>query len=353
MNFYQSILRPLLFLMDAEDAHRLAHRVMAAGFPWGLFGDRLFIRDPRLHVNIAGLQLENPVGVAPGLDKNGVAISSLQQFGFGYAFVGSILPFPRTGNARPRVRRIVEQESLVNCYGLPSDGLTACVKRLRRIKPGMTKVFANIDALALEDYIHSFETVLPLVDAVEVSTRCPNNVDDDGQFYSARQFERLLQELVARRSEKPLFIKMVPWENESERQNRLELIEIALHYGVDGFTIPGTWNIIDDRLSIGRGHISGRIAFPKTMEVVRDMYAVVGNRAIIKALGGIATGEEAFRAIAAGATLIEILTAIVYQGWTVAARINRELAYLMAKHGFPTIESLRGSAADTETRVNA
>ena len=344
MDGYTSFLRPLLFCLDAETAHRLAHRVMATGFPWGLMGDRLFVRDDRLHVNVAGLKLANPVGIAPGLDKNGLATRSLQQFGFGYVFVGSILPEPRTGNPRPRVRRLVEQESMINCYGLPSDGLEVCAARLRKVRPRTTKVFANFDALTLRDYLRSYEVLQPLVDAVELSTRCPNNVDDDGEFYEPMHFEHLLRE-ITRRKRKPLFLKMVPWENEKEKQNRLDLVERALHYGVDGFTIPGTWNQADPKLSLGRGHISGRMAFTKTLDVVQSMYAVVGNRAIIKALGGISNGQEAFAAIAAGATLVELLTAFIYQGWTTAFRINRELAERMSADGWTSIEALRGAGA--------
>ncbi|MBI4493129.1 MAG: dihydroorotate dehydrogenase 2 [Chloroflexi bacterium] len=348
IDLYRSVLRPLLFRLDAETAHHLGERALAAGFPWGLYGDRLFVPDPRLRVEVAGLSFANPVGLAPGFDKNARTIPALQQLGFGYVVVGGILPHPRPGNPRPRVLRYVEKESLINCYGLPSDGLEACAARLRRVRTDTTRVLANMDAFTVDEYVRSFETLQPLVDAMEVHTMCPNNRDDRGEFLRRGQFEQMLQ-AIAPRKRKPLFVKLLPWENETEHQERLGMVELGLHYGVDGYTIPGTWNLPEPRLSIGRGHISGRMAFPRTLEIVRELAEVTRGRAAIKALGGIASGEDAFQAIAAGATLVELLSAFVYEGWTVVRRINQELAALMAARGFPSVAALRGSAAGRQT----
>jgi dihydroorotate dehydrogenase len=350
MNLYGSLVRPLLFRLDAETAHQLALRVMAAGFPWGVCGDRLLVRDPRLRVTVEGLTFVNPVGLAAGLDKNARVVPSLQQLGFGYVTVGSILPRPRAGNPRPRVLRYVGQESLINCYGLPSDGLDACAARLRRVRTGATRLVANIDASTVEEYVRAFETLQPLADAIEINAKCPNNRDDSGEFLHAHQFEQMLRAM-APRKRKPLFVKILPWETEAEHQERLHMVELGLHYGVDGYTVAGTWTQAEPRLSLGCGHISGRIAFPRTLEMVRELHAVLRGRAAIKALGGLSSGKDAFQAIAAGATLVELLTALVYQGWTVAARINRELLALMAAHGIPDVAALRGSAADVGRAV--
>lgn len=347
---YRRLLRPLLFRLDAETAHHLAETALAWGFPWGLAGAGPPRPDPRLCVHIGPLAFDNPVGLAPGLDKNARTVGAIGRLGFGYMVVGSILPQPRPGNPRPRLLRDVAQESLINCYGLPSDGLDACVNRLRRVRPGRMRLLANLDALSVEDYERSCAAVEPWVDAIEIGTRCPNNTDDGGEFQQAAPFERLLQRL-ARARRKPLFVKLLPWRTEGERQQRLEAAELALRYGVDGLTLLATWDREEPRLSLGRGHISGRIALPRTLETVRELARLARGRAAIKALGGIASGEDAFRAIAAGATLVELLTAFVYQGWQVAWRINGELSELMRANGCAGLDPLRGSASQSEPAV--
>jgi dihydroorotate dehydrogenase (fumarate)/dihydroorotate dehydrogenase len=316
---------------------------MAAGFPWGLYGERLFVRDPRLRVSIGGLTFDNPVGLAPGLDKNARAVAALQQLGFGYLIAGSVMPRPRPGNPRPRLLRYVDRQSLINCYGQPSDGLEACAARLRRRRPGRTRVLVNVDGFSVEDYVRSFQLLEPLVDAVELNGMCPNNTDDEGDFLRRHPFTEMLKAIAPLRR-KPLFVKVLPWENEAQHVERLELIERALHYGLDGITVPGTWTEQEPRLSLGRGHLTGRATFPKTLEVVKELYQVTRGQVAIKALGGISSGAEAFEAIARGASLVELLTAFVYEGWTIAARINRELLGLLAKHGIPNLGALRGSA---------
>jgi dihydroorotate dehydrogenase len=349
VDVYRLLLRPVLFRLDPEGTHHLAEQVLSAPLPWGLLGDRLRVCDPRLRVRVGGLELDNPVGLAAGMDKNARAVRALRYFGFGYVTVGSILPRPNPGNPRPRVARLIESESLINCYGLPSEGLEACARRLARLGRHRAHVFANIDALTVGDYARSFVRLQPLVSAIEISAKCPNHYVDTGEFMQPGKFEELLRVIMPLRR-KPVFLKMYPLPDPAGHRAQLQLVELAVHYGVDGITIPGTWTQPDARLAGGRGHISGRIAFRRNLEIVRELHDIIGGRAVIKALGGISTGAEAFQAIAAGATLVELLTAFVYQGWTVAQRINCELAALMAAHGYPSIAALRGSGAVPYTR---
>ena len=337
---YKSIIRPLLFSLPPEAAHRLGKAMLRYEWPWRLMRDRLHVRDERLRARLGGLQLSNPVGLAAGFDKNAEALRGLQHLGLGYLTVGSILPAPRPGNPKPRLIRYVDKESMLNCYGLPSDGLEACVRRLAALSRRQTPIIANIDAPTLPLYLRSFEAVEPHVDAVEIGIQCPNNQDDQGDFHEAVNFERLLAEVMQRRR-KPVFVKILSYQDEAQRQNRLELAERAVRSGVDGITIPGSWRQQEPRLSIGYGHSSGRMLFRKTIETVRDLHSITRGRIAIKANGGIFTGEDAYEALAAGATSVELLTSFVYEGWDVATRINRELVSILARNRLPSVHGVR------------
>ncbi len=230
---------------------------------------------------------------------------------------------------------------MLNCYGLPSIGLEACVANLRRRRAATgTKVVANIDAPTVDLYLRSFEAVQPHVDAVELGLQCPNNRDDSGEMHLPRNFERLMQGVAARKT-KPVFVKMAFYVSEAERQNRLGLVETAARYGVDAVIIPGIYKTEDSRVSLGVGATSGRVTFERNLAAVRDVVAAAQGRIAVKSNGGVFTGAEAFAVLAAGAVAIDVLTAIVYRGWEAAARINRELLAQLEEHRIPDLAALQ------------
>jgi dihydroorotate dehydrogenase len=138
----------------------------------------------------------------------------------------------------------------------------------------------------------------------------------------------------------PLFVKLPPFGNDVERDNRLELVERAIHFGLTGVTIPGNWTVPEPRLSRGQGSLSGRQTFAHNLESVRAMAAVAKGRIAIKASGGVHTGADAFEILAAGATMIDILTAFVYRGWNTAAKIKAELLALMDERDIERVADL-------------
>ncbi len=339
---YTSLLRPLLFQLPAEAAHDIGKATLKHAFPWNVLSRMFRVDDPRLHTRVGGLELSSPVGLAAGFDKNAEALAGLDHLGFGYLTVGSILPTERPGNAKPRLIRYPDKESMLNCYGLPSDGLERCAQRLeafRATRP-RTPVIANIDSPSEESYLKSFARVEPYVDAVEFGVQCPNNPDDHGEFHNHAAFESLLKSALKVRT-KPVFVKIVSYQDEKQRQNRLELVEIAASLGVDGITVPGAWRQPEPKLSMGYGHSSGHMLFSKTLQTVRDVYSITRGRVAIKANGGIFTGDEAFQVLAAGASTVELLTGFVYRGWDVAERINRELLALLDEHRVPEVRRVR------------
>jgi dihydroorotate dehydrogenase len=267
------------------------------------------------------------------------------QLGFGAITVGSILPERRTGNPKPRLVRYPEQQSMLNCYGLPSIGLEACLANLRRPRAATgTKVIANIDAPTVELYLRSFEAVQDYSDAVELGLQCPNNRDDAGEMHEPHNFERLLKGVVARRK-KPVFVKLAFYVTNAERQNRLGLVEIAARHGLDGVVIPGIYKKEDARVSLGIGATSGRVTFERNLATVRDVVAAARGRIAVKSNGGVFSGADALAVLSAGAAAIDVLTVMVYRGWETAARINRELLTLMTEQRIPNLAALRPTPA--------
>jgi dihydroorotate dehydrogenase len=343
--FYERFLRPALFRLPGETAHGLGRLALRSSRPWRNLGRRLRVADSRLETAVGGLSLWNPVGVSAGLDKNAAALPGLMHLGFGSITVGSILPERRTGNPKPRLIRYPAEESMLNCYGLPSIGLERCLANLRNRRDATgTRVIANIDAPTVDLYLRSFSAVQDTVDAIELGLQCPNNRDDSGEMHEPKNFERLLRGVAACKL-KPVFVKMGFYVTNVERQNRLGLVEMAARYGLDGVVIPGIFKKEDPRVSLGIGATSGRVTFARNLATVRDVVDAARGRIAVKSNGGVFSGTDAFQVLAAGAIAVDVLTAIVYRGWEAASRINRELLAEMDRQGVDSLAALRPAAA--------
>ncbi|MFH1488002.1 MAG: hypothetical protein ABII06_03780, partial [Pseudomonadota bacterium] len=179
-------------------------------------------------------------------------------------------------------------------------------------------------------------------DMLEVTLFCPNRPQDAGDFLSPGVCGRLLAEL-AKRKKKPLFIKIPGYRSKEERLKRLDLVEHIIQYPVDGITITPESLVEDERLSVGRGTITGRPTFAQVLEVVRDVYHITKNHVHIKASGGIFTAKDAFDLISAGASSVEIYTGFIYEGWNIARNINRGLIELLKQNNIQDVETLRGT----------
>ena len=329
---FEQMMRPLLFQLDPETAHRLGQFVLQREFPWSLSPSR--DNGGRLAVKVGDWSLKSPIGLAAGLDKNGAAVPGLQHLGFSYLSIGSILTKPSDGNPRPRLLRYPETESMVNCYGLPSDGLDACVARFRNLASAklQTKLIANIHAESVSDYARCCAALAPYADGLELALRCPNR-SDRLAVYPVSDLDDLLAAVRWQFPNKAIFVKLPPFASDQEKQNRLELVERAIHFELTGVTIQGNWTVKEPRLSRGEGSLSGRLTFAHNLETVRALAAVSKGRIIIKASGGVHTGADAFELLGAGATMIDILKAFVYRGWNTVAKIQAELLALMDERG--------------------
>ena len=345
MDIYKHFLRPLLFKCDPELAHNMARFVLQRPILGRFFGDKSrFVRDDRLEVNMGGLLFPNPVGLGAGFDKDCEMVDSLEHFGFGYIAVGSVMASPRPGNPRPRMVRDPQREALYSCMGLPSMGLDYAVMRLKRPRHRTGPLIVNFNGECLDDYLKCIDVLQPLGDAMEIVLFCPNRPQDAGDFLSPPVAVRLLTEM-AKRKQKPVFIKIPGYRSEEERRKRLALVDHILKFPVDGITITPESLVDENRLSIGRGTITGKPTQPQMLRVVRDIYGLTKDKCHIRASGGIFSPEDAFEAISAGASSVEIVTGFMYEGWNIARNINRGLVELLNKYNIENVQSLCGTKA--------
>jgi dihydroorotate dehydrogenase len=345
LDLYQSMLRPILFRIDAERAHELGKTVLRRRRLWTALAGRYHVADPRLRTELAGLTLANPVGLAAGLDKDSEMLDAFQALGFGYAIPGSIRGQQAADNPSPKILRYVDRRSLINCTGFPSRGAAYSAPRLAafRKRRSTLTVVPNITGFTVEEYLRVLEAVQPHADAIEISLSCPNEKYDEHDFLYPETFKRLMGALNDRKRV-PFFLKIRNHNSAEERENRFRLIELAVEFGLDAVMLPGARIAAEPRLSLGRGNLGGRDAFPSTLENIRDVHAITRGRTQIKALGGIFSAEDAYDAIAAGASAVELLTGLIYEGWAIASRINRGLLRLMDQRGVADVRALVGSA---------
>ena len=330
---YRALAKGLLFRLGAETAYHTAAAVLRQHWLWRSLAPLLTVRDPALRTELAGLPLRSPVGVAAGYDKDCEMLSSLAALGFGYVTGGTVTLDHHQGNQSPRLLRYVEDESLINSMGFPSKGVDYAVSRLRRDRSrlGDAPSVVSVSGVTPEDIVACHRTIEPHCDAVEVNISSPNTS-------GVRMFQHptALTDLLARVNEcrtKPLFVKLPPYPpsrngDDAPRQRVLALARVCDHMGVDALTVANTRPEPDPRLAVGAGGVSGSVLFGDTLRMVADIRAEVGPRLAINACGGISTAEEAYDALGAGATTVQLLTGMVYRGPTIAREINSGLLKL-------------------------
>ncbi len=341
--FYRSLVRPLLFALPPERAQAVADLALRYPRPWKALGGVFEVKNDRLAVELAGMKLSNPVGLAAGYDKNCDLLPGLAHLGFGYVSCGTVVALPQPGNPRPRVFRDREREALVNSLGFPSKGLEYAVERLgsggrHEDRP----VIGSVSGVTIDDVAGCHRRIEPLVDGVELNISSPNTS-------GLRVFQEppALSELLGRLNDgrnRPLFVKLPPYSTGGPSESRervMALVDVCVREGADGLTVANTHPIEDARLAVGKGGLSGKAILERTVEMVADVRAETGGRAAINASGGIFTGEDAWRALKAGATTVQVLTGLFYRGPGIARAINEELLREMEREGVESLASAR------------
>ena len=325
------LIRPLLFRLGPERAHGLASA-------WLRATARLPSRTPTLPVRAFGLSFPNPLGLAAGMDKGEALAGSWFRMGFGHVEIGTVTPLPQAGNPRPRLFRLPEHEGLINRLGFNNDGAGTVAGRLRRLRRQPGPIGINIgknkdtpNDRAVEDYLAAFRALAPFADYVTINVSSPNT---PGLRALQSALGGLVGAIVHERSALgkalPILVKLSPDEDRLE-----EMAISAVDAGADGIVATNTTT---DRSPVAghphaqeAGGLSGAPLRPRALEACKRVYRAVGKRVPIVGAGGIATAEDAYARIRAGATLVQVYTALVYQGPALPRRIVQGLGRLLSR----------------------
>jgi len=322
-----SLVRSLLFRLDAERAHALALRAIGTAWRTGAL-PLLAARPVHQPLRALGIAFPNPVGLAAGLDKNGAFVDALATLGFGFIEVGTVTPRPQPGNPRPRMFRLPEHEAVINRLGFNNEGVDALVRNVERarfdgvlgINIGRNKDTPN--ERAIDDYLHCLERVHARASYVTVNISSPNTqgLRDLQQEESLRRFVGTLREAQERLGardgrRKPMLLKIAPDLSESEMDAIADVLSEARIDGVicTNTTIDRT-AVADDPMAAESGGLSGRPLFERATAVLRGMRERLAPAIELIGVGGIVEGRHARAKRDAGASLVQIYTGFVYRG---------------------------------------
>ncbi|HUF55863.1 MAG TPA: quinone-dependent dihydroorotate dehydrogenase [Thermohalobaculum sp.] len=337
----------LLHRLEPERAHGLALRALRLGL--GPRGGP--VTSPRLRTRLAGLDLPNPVGIAAGFDKNAEAVRPILVAGPGFLEVGAVTPLPQPGNPRPRLFRLPEAQAVINRFGFNNKGMEAMAARLERARgAGIVGVNlgANKDAAdRLEDYATLFRRLYDLADFFTVNVSSPNTErlrDLQGPQALDRLLGAVMQARVAlARQRKPVFLKIAPDLSDAELA---DVARLARRHHLDGIIATNTTTArprLADRHAGEAGGLSGQPLFSRSTEVLATLRRLTEGRMPLIGVGGVGSAEQAYAKIRAGATAVQLYTALVFEGLGLAGRIAEDLDRLLARDGFGSVAEAVGA----------
>lgn len=353
--------RPLLHGLDPETAHRVA----IWGLKRGLGGRSAAPTDPTLSARVFGMDFPNPVGLAAGFDKDAEVMDAMLALGFGFVEAGTVTPMPQPGNPRPRLFRLGEDQAVVNRFGFNSGGLQPFVERLkiRRAVGRRGIVGANVgknkdtvDGAA--DYVKGIETVCRYADYLVCNVSSPNTPGLRAMQGRA-SIEALLQRVLEARERAlpehgkcpPLLVKVGP---DLDGEQLRDIAEVALASGIDGLIVGNTTVTRPSGLrsvhAAEEGGLSGKPLQPISHGCLYDMYRFTDGRLPIIGCGGIDSGAAAYARIRAGASLVQMYSALVYHGPQLAERVACELSACLRADGYATVGDAVG--ADHRKRLD-
>jgi dihydroorotate dehydrogenase len=329
-------IRPLLFKFDPEVIHKITlHLIRWAGIlppTYALLRAIFEVNDPRLEVEAFGLKFRNPIGLAAGYDKDGIAVRGLSSLGFGHIEVGTITRQRQIGNPTPRIFRVPESRGLINSMGFPNNGVNAL-----KIRRGVAKVGINIGKSkdtpieqAAEDYVELFEQVYRDADYVAINISSPNTLNLR-QLQAREYLEGLLKEVATVRNgaspRVPVLVKIAPDLSEAEIDDVLGAIDLA---GMDGIIATNT-TIAREGIPVKyrdlQGGLSGKPLSKRSIEMIHCINRKTTGKLPIIGVGGIMNPLDALEKFKAGATLVQVFTGLVYAGPSLVKQMNQALLH--------------------------
>ena len=332
------IIRPLLFKLDPEKAHRLTFSLLHFPFSKKILENIYNCEDIRLERKVFGLKFKNPLGLAAGLDKNAEHIDELAAVGFGFIEIGTVTPRPQPGNPLPRLFRLKKDAALINRMGFNNDGVEKIVQRLKKRKSDVI-VGGNIgknkdtpNEMAIEDYKICFNTLFDYVDYFVVNVSSPNTpgLRDLQEKEPLKKILKKLQELnIPKPSPKPILLKIAPDLTDAQLD---DIIEIVAETKIAGIIATNTTinrknlKTSDKKIAtIGPGGLSGKPLKSRSTEVIKYLHQKSGGSFPIIGVGGIHSPEDALEKLEAGASLIQIYTGFIYEGPGLVKEIKKKL----------------------------
>ena len=348
------VARPVLFALEPETAHRFALTLLKLGYPFGPAGRP----DPRLATRVWGRSFTSPIGLAAGFDKNGEAIHGCFRIGFGFVEIGGVTPLPQPGNPKPRLFRVPSMDALINRFGLNSAGVDAVALRLEAVRRRPGPIGVNLgrnkdSADAVADYVGLARRLAGAADYLVLNVSSPNtpglrSLQDPSTL--AGLIDAVADALPAESTDaaRPaLLVKLSP---DLTAEDEAAIAELVAERPVNGLVISNT--TIDRPAGLPAamaneaGGLSGAPLRQRSTAMIARMWRLTGGRLPIVGVGGVASGQDAYDKILAGASLVQLYSALVYRGPGLVRHVNRSLAALLARDGFATVADAVGAGAD-------
>ncbi|PHS56184.1 MAG: dihydroorotate dehydrogenase (quinone) [Sulfurimonas sp.] len=346
---YQSI-KPWLFKLQPENAHHLAETALRIPniFPIAFNGflESHFITNDVLSQELFGRTFYNPVGLGAGFDKNATMIRGMQILGFGFTEIGTITPKAQAGNPKPRMFRHIEEESIQNAMGFNNEGLLKVQRRLKTRFPFTTPIGVNIgknkltpESEAINDYITLIKSLHELGDYLIINISSPNTPglrDLQNEEFITRLFKEAKDI-----TDKPILLKIAP---DMTAEDAVALTTMAVEKGADGIIATNTtidYSLVKNPKSIGG--LSGAVLKEKSFEIFEAIAKELYGKTTLISVGGIDSAQEVYRRIKAGASLVQILSGLIYHGPDMIMNINKELTELILADGYKNIIEATGA----------
>lgn len=352
--FYKEWVMPAVRQLPAEMSHNLA--VLACKYK--VFSKPKDLDAENLSTKFFGKPISNPIGIAAGFDKQAEAVEGLEKIGFGFVEIGSVTPEPQPGNPTPRVFRLIADEAIINRYGFNSDGYKVIYERLKALREsGVFKGVLGVNLgknktseSPLTDYVQGVQLFGPVADYLVINISSPNT-PGLRDLQGKKDLEQLLRGILNARknlpinSNVPILLKLSP---DLSKQDIKDIAAVISKKSccVDGLIVSNTTterhNLKELDLAVEAGGLSGVPLRSKSTQLIADMYYQTDGKIPIIGVGGISSGQDAFEKLEAGASYLQLYTALIYHGPPVVQRIKRELSELLQENGYKNVQEVVG-----------
>jgi len=348
-----SNIRSLIFKLDPETAHNLAIKSLKFNFVPNMLDENK--DDPLFKTELFGKDIENPIGMAAGFDKNAEVYNSLFKLGFGFVEVGTITPLKQYGNPKPRVFRLVEDEALINRLGfnnLGAENIISKIKRNKKIGTLGVNIGPNKDSEnRIKDYLKCLKTFHQEADYITINISSPNTTDLR-KFHNQKKLDDLLKSIEKEKknlkTKIPIVVKISPDIKDNEID---EISQVLLNNNVEGVVISNTSDSSRENLvniqKHQRGGISGKPIKTKSTILINKFYKKFKGRIQIIGVGGVDSGASAYEKFIAGANYVQLYTGMVYRGPNIVSMIKKELRELLLKDGVKNYSEIIGNKTNT------